>query len=144
MKNIRIILILGILSILISGCKDGAVKRDIEISCDDFNQQTSITDSLTIDSGELIKIKLCSNPSTGFQWSEMPENTRPEILAQDSHEFSLLGDSSTPLPPGTPGMEIWTFKTQEKGQSQLFFSYSRHWEGGEKGVWTYTLNVTVQ
>jgi predicted secreted protein len=129
---------------LIAGCGGGASDRDIEISCDDFYEETFITDSLTIDSGEQITIKLCSNPSTGFEWSDMPENTHPEVLSQDNHDFAIQGDNSKPLPPGTPGMEIWTFKALEKGQTQLFFEYSRNWEGGEKGAWTYTLNVTVQ
>jgi len=144
MKTLRTILILGTVSILISGCGSRKSIQEVAVACEEFNQQAFIEDSLTLNSGEEITIKLCSNPSTGFQWSEIPENDNTEVLTQSSHDFLIQGDKGTPLPPGTPGCEVWTFTTQDTGQSQLYFEYSRNWEGGEKGIWTYTLNLTVQ
>ena len=144
MKIIRNSLILGILVILISGCGGGTSAGILEISCDDFTQEPFITDSITVNSGEEITIKLCSNPSTGFQWSETPEISHPDVLSQDSHDFIIEGKNGTPLPPGTPGQQVWTFTAKTPGQSQLNFDYSRNWEGGEKGVWTYTLDITVK
>ncbi len=144
MKTLKTILILGLITIAISGCGGEKPGQSLEIGCDQFNEAAFITDSLTVNSGEEITIKLCSNPSTGFQWSETPENSHPEILSQDSHDYQIEGDNGTPLPPGTPGVEIWTFTAQTAGQSQLYFEYSRDWEGGEKGVWTYTVDITVQ
>lgn len=140
----KIGLILGIMVLLVSGCGGEPSAGIIEISCDEFTQRQSISDSLIIDSGQEITIKLCSNPSTGFEWSGSPENTNPSILTQDNHEFLIQNENGTPLPPGTPGQQVWTFSTASAGQSQLYFEYSRNWEGGEKGVWTYTLKVTVQ
>jgi predicted secreted protein len=144
MKIIKIILILGVVSTLISGCGAGKSALDVEISCGEFEQEAFITNNLTINSGEEFAVKLCSNPSTGFQWSENPGNNNPEILSQSSHDFSIEGDNGSPLPPGSPGCEIWTFTTEATGTSQLTFDYSRNWEGGEKGIWTFTLDVTVQ
>ena len=143
-KTLRTILILGAISILLIGCGGKESIREIGIGCEEFNQQAFLEDSLTVNSGEEITIKLCSNPSTGFQWSEIPENVNTEILSQISHDFLIQGDYGTPLPPGTPGFEIWTFTAQDKGQSQLYFEYSQNWEGGEKGIWTFTLDLTVQ
>lgn len=144
MKTIKLILILGAISILISGCGGDQSAQSLEVSCDEFNQEPFLADSITINSGDEITIKLCSNPSTGFQWSEEPENSNPEILSQTSHDYMIQGESEDPLPPGTPGIEIWTLTTKDPGQSQLYFEYSRNWEGGEKGTWTYTLDVTVK
>ena len=144
MKITKIILILGAVSVLISACGAGKSALGVEISCGEFDQEAFITENLTINSGEEFTVKLCSNPSTGFQWSEMPENANPEILSQSSHDFSIQGDNGTPLPPGTPGFEIWTFTANGTGQVQLYFEYSRNWEGGDKGIWTVTLDVTVQ
>jgi predicted secreted protein len=45
---------------------------------------------------------------------------------------------------GAPGNEVWTFQALQAGASTVAFSYSRSWEGGEKGVETLTLNVTVK
>ena len=89
MKTIRNLLLVGILSILIAGCGREKSTRIIEVYSEQFNQDPFITDSPTIDTGEQITIKLCSNPSTGFQWSEIPENTQPEILYQDSHDYLI-------------------------------------------------------
>ena len=144
MKYLKTILFLAMITILISGCGGGKSAGNLEVSCDEFNQAPIITDSITVNSGEEITIKLCSNPSTGFQWSETPENSHPAILSQDSHDYQTEGENGTPLPPGTPGQEVWTFTAKASGQSQLYFEYSRNWEGGEKGVWTYTLDITVK
>ena len=137
-------LILGIVVLWISGCAGEPSAELIEISCDEFTQKESISDSLIMDAGQEITIKLCSNPSTGFEWSETPENTHPSILFQAGHEFLIQNENGTPLPPGTPGQQVWTFSAVSAGQSQLYFEYSRNWEGGEKGVWTYRPEVTVQ
>ena len=144
MKTLRTILILWAVSILITGCGSRKSIQEIEIGCEEFNQHAFIEDSLILNSGDKISVKLCSNPSTGFQWSEISENVNTEILSQTSHDLLIQGDSGTPLPPGTPGFEIWTFTAQNTGQSQLYFEYSQNWEGGEKGIWTFTLDLTVQ
>lgn len=144
MKTLRTIMLLGTISFLIAGCTSEKPSPTIEVSCDEFNQDAFRTDNLTVDSGQLITIKLCSNPSTGFAWSEMPEFNGPEILSQESHAYSIQEENGTPLPPGTPGIETWTFTAVSTGESQLVFEYSRNWEGGEKGVWTFTLDITVK
>lgn len=144
MKLIRTVLILGAIAFLIYGCGGEKSARTVKIGCDEFTQNPFIIEYITINSGEDIIIELCSNPTTGFQWSENPDNTNPKILSQESHDFLIQGEEGSSLPPGTPGYEIWRFTGKDPGQSQLYFEYSRNWEGGEKGVWTYTLLVTVQ
>ena len=46
--------------------------------------------------------------------------------------------------PGTPGEEQWTFKATGEGTTQISMEYSRPWEGGEKGEWTFVLTVIVK
>ena len=88
-------------------------------------------------------MKLCSNPNTGFQWSEEAQISDSVILKQEDHKF--IGPESKPLPPpGTPGQEIWNFKALKQGSSEVYLEYKRPWEGGEKGEWTCTINVTVK
>jgi predicted secreted protein len=47
-----------------------------------------------------------------------------------------------PPPPGTPGQEVWTFNALKAGESTISLDYS--WLGGEKGEWTFVLNVVVE
>ncbi len=96
---------------------------------------------LEVQVGETFEVKLCSNPTTGFQWSEEAQISAPAVLQQEDHNF--IGPESEP-PPGTPGQEVWTFEALKQGSSEIYLEYSRPWEGGEKGEWTCTVNVIVK
>lgn len=83
---------------------------------------------------------LCSNPTTGFQWSESAKISDQTMLRQAAHKFvPPEGDV-----PGAAGQEVWTFKAPKKGTATLSMEYSRLWEGGEKGEWTFKLTVVVK
>jgi inhibitor of cysteine peptidase len=119
-----------------------------QVSCDDFMSQKNVASEITISDYEnygqvALTIILCSNPTTGFSWSENAQISDTSILKQVSHEF-IGPESEPPPPPGTPGQEIWTFEALKAGTSSISLEYSRPWEGGEKGEWTYTLTVTVK
>jgi predicted secreted protein len=45
---------------------------------------------------------------------------------------------------GASGNQVWTFEALQKGTTSLTMEYGRPWEGGEKGVWTFELTVTVK
>jgi inhibitor of cysteine peptidase len=91
----------------------------------------------------LFWVTLCSNPTTGFQWPEKAQISDTTVLEQKDHKF-IGPESEAPPPPGTPGQEVWTFKTLKEGSSTIFFEYSRPWEGGEKGEWILTVDVIVK
>ena len=117
-----------------------ASSTSINISCDDFGNQPNMTKQLTVSPGNSFTVTLCSNATTGFSWSESAQISDPTIVQQVSHEV---------IPPesgliGAPGNEVWTFKALKKGTSTVSMEYSRPWEGGEKGVWTFNLSVTVK
>ena len=132
------------------GQKDGEESEEettepasIEVSCDDFISTKHISQKIKVNAGDSLKVVLCSNPSTGFQWSETAEISDQNILEQVDHK--LVMPESEPLPPpGTPGQEVWTFEALNKGKSTISLEYSQSWEGGEQGEWTYTLTVTVK
>lgn len=132
------------------GQKDGEESEEettepasIEVSCDDFISTKHISQKIKVNVGDSLKVVLCSNPSTGFQWSETAEISDQNILEQVDHK--LVMPESEPLPPpGTPGQEVWTFSALNKGKSTISLEYSQSWEGGEQGEWTYTLTVTVK
>ena len=140
------ILSLSLISILLIACDsadDQTSKAWAEITCEEFSNNNHLTQSLEVQAGETFELKLCSNPTTGFQWSEDSQISDTTVLKQENHEFFGRESELTP-PPGTPGQEVWTFKALKQGSSTIYLEYSRPWEGGEKGEWTLTVNVLVK
>ena len=132
-------------SMFLVACATSGQKAWVEVSCNEFNDNNHIVQMLEVHLGETetFEVKLCSNPSTGFRWSEEAQISDPAVMQQEDHKF--IGPESKPPPPaGTPGQEVWTFKALKQGSSDIYLEYSRPWEGGEKGEWTCTVNVVVK
>jgi inhibitor of cysteine peptidase len=113
-----------------------------ETYCDEFYNNKHISETIEVNTGDTLVVVLCSNPTTGFRWVEEAQISDTGVLKQVSHEF-IGPESEPPPPPGTPGQEAWTFEVLKEGTSTVSMEYSRPWEGGEKGEWTYTLTVIV-
>jgi inhibitor of cysteine peptidase len=112
----------------------------VTVTCDQFSQNAHIVQNVTAAPGALITVTLCSNPSTGFSWGEQAQISDKEVLKQTSHKTV----AATTSMPGAPGSQVWTFQALKAGAASASFSYSRPWEGGEKNVETFVLNVTVK
>jgi inhibitor of cysteine peptidase len=123
-------------------CSPAPKPGSIQVSCDEFYELPHIRREVSVAVGDTFTVTLCSNPSTGFQW-EAAKISDPGVLEEVDHKFILPG-SEPPPPPGTPGQEVWTFKALKAGESTVSIDYSRPWEGGEKGAWTFVLSVSVQ
>jgi inhibitor of cysteine peptidase len=128
-----------ILSLWLAACTP-ATGTSVNVSCDDFDKQPHISKQMTVATGNTFTVTLCSNATTGFQWSESAQISDQTVVQQTGHE--LMPPENTSL-MGAPGKEIWTFKALKKGTSTITMEYSRPWEGGEKGVWTFNLTVAV-
>jgi inhibitor of cysteine peptidase len=85
-------------------------------------------------------VTLCSNPTTGFQWSKNADIADETVLQQYEHN-SIPPEGTEVI--GTAGKDVWSFKSMKAGTTTISFEYSRPWEGGEKGEWTFELNVVV-
>ena len=118
-------------------------KVSVAVTCDDFMNQKHISKQFEIQTGGSLTVTLCSNPTTGFQWSESAQISDQNVIKQVDHKF-VGPESEPPPPPGTPGQEIWTFKALKEGTSTISMEYSRPWEGGEKAEWTFVLTVMVK
>ena len=138
-KRIILVVTMLIISLLLSSCIVTSRLINVEISCDEFNESPhSIRNEFEVEIGDKITVKLCSNPTTGFQWKY--ETTGEAALMEEDHDFEEPeGDV-----PGAAGIELWTFEAVEKGITEVHMEYSRPWEGGEQGEWTYTMIVTVK
>ena len=125
-------------------CAPPAGNQEIGASCDDFRKASQasavLNERIEIKSGNMLTIKLCSNRTTGFQWTEKANVSDPAILQQIEHRYVAPGAKV----PGAPGDEIWVFKAIKAGNSVVSMEYSRPWEGGEKGIWKYRVSVLVK
>lgn len=130
-------------SLLLVACSPAQKQASIEISCDDFMGVNHISQEVEVSADGTLTVTLCSNPTTGFLWSESAQISDPTVLQQTDHQLVVAG-SEPPPPPGTPGQEVWTLKALKKGTSTVSMEYSRPWEGGEKGARTFILTVVVK
>ena len=113
----------------------------LEVTCEEFQSENHISREIGIPVGGTLMVTLCSNPTTGFQWSESANISDTSVLEQLSHEFiPPQGANQT----GAAGQEVWTFQALSEGDSTVSFEYSRPWQGGEKGEWTFELLVEVE
>jgi inhibitor of cysteine peptidase len=133
------------ISLLVLACSPASEQASVEVPCDDFYENHHIGKEVQVAVGDSFAVDLCSNPSTGFQWSETASISDQTVLQQTDHKHvAPEAKGIKPPAPGTPGKEIWTFKALEKGTSTVSLEYSRPWEGGEKGEWTFNLTVVVK
>ena len=117
----------------------------VGISCDQFADTPDVTEEMEVSTGDEITVSLCSNPSTGFQWSEQAQIEDGSIIEQTGHEYAAAGgQGGKQAAPGTAGSETWTFKALMEGTTTIYLEYSRPWQGGEKAEWTFELKVTVR
>ena len=138
LKTLPVLAILLILLLSVAcGKKPGG--QLIMGSCDAFDSQPHAVQTINIAAGDSFAVVLCSNSTTGFQWSEPAQVSDPSVVQQMDHKL-ISSEGAV----GAPGNEIWTFLVRKKGVTTITFEYSQPWEGGEKGVWTLDLIVVVK
>lgn len=124
-----------------AGRPTASADATVDIGADEFAQTNHASEDIQIAPGGILTVTLGSNPTTGFSWGDTAEIADARILKQTSYE--LVGPDDTNV-VGAGGDEVWTFAAIDRGTTTVSFAYSRPWEGGEKGVWTLDLTVTVQ
>ena len=140
--KLRLITVFALLtlSLWLAACATGTSATSVEVSCDDFGNQPHMSKQINVAAGSTFTVTLCSNATTGFEWSESAQISDTTVTQQTGHEFVAPETSLV----GAPGKEVWTFKALKDGTSTISMEYSRPWEGGEKGEWTFDLNVVVK
>lgn len=138
-SRIIALLIIIVLTLPLLSCVVTSRDIHVEISCDDFTENpTSMRNDFEMQIGDKLYVELCSNRSTGFEWSyEMSGDTS---VKEEDHDFAAPeGDV-----PGAPGKETWTFESIDEGITEIFMGYSQPWDGGEKQEWTYRITIKVE
>jgi len=79
-----------VLTITMLSCFVTSHDIHVDISCDDFMENpTSIRNDFTMEIGDKLYIELCSNPTTGFEWSY--EMSGDVAVKEEDHDlYSLI------------------------------------------------------
>jgi predicted secreted protein len=137
--KVMLLPMIPVVLLALSSCIVTSRLTNVEISCDEFAESPhSIRNEFQVEVGDKITVKLCSNPTTGFQWDY--EMTKEDVLKEEDRDFEEPEGDVT----GAAGIDVWTFEAVEKGTTEVQMEYSQPWEGGLKAEWTYTITVTVE
>ena len=139
--KLKLILICAMVALSLSLFSCTSKQASLEITCDKFMEYQHFTWEVKVNTGDSVIVTLCSNPTTGFQWSESAQISDQTILQQTGHRFE--GPEAENIIGGA-GKEIWTFKALKKGTSTISMEYSRPWEQGVEPAKTFTLTVIVK
>lgn len=76
------------------------------------------TQLITAGAGETFELVLPSNPSTGYRWEILPE--LDENIVQFVEQDYV---SEQPVLAGSGGVEVWTFRTVNTGDTTVVLGY---------------------
>ena len=94
--------------------------------------------TVTIKMGDVLEVRLNSNPTTGYEWY---------LQKQSTALLKLTGQSWTQPPPdhvGAPVVQILDFAPTAKGTGVLLLHYVRSWEPPDPNEEQYSLHLTIE
>jgi len=94
--------------------------------------------TVEIKMGDVLEVRLNSNPTTGYEWY---------LQKQSTALLKLTGQSWTQPPPdhvGAPVVQILDFAPTAKGTGVLLLHYVRSWEPPDPNEEQYSLHVTIE
>ena len=88
--------------------------------------------------GDVLEVQLTSNPTTGYEWSVMPQST--PLLKLTSSSQTKPSQSGV----GRPITQMFKFQAAGKGSGVLLLHYVRSWEKPAADEQQFKLNVTIE
>lgn len=143
----KMILTMAMIGLLLTTVACAAVNAEertnemkVTITIDELVNNNHIEKQVDIAAGDTLTVTLGSNPTTGFSWDDNAQVSDEFVLNQTNHEYHAPDTDVL----GAAGNDEWTFKALKAGETTVKLEYSRPWEGGEKGEWTFNLTVKVK
>lgn len=90
--------------------------------------------TVTINEGESILVRLPQNPSTGYSWEI---STSPGLIISQNYLESVNSV------PGAPNYQVWILTATKKGPATFKAYYRRPWEPALLTDTNYTLIVNA-
>lgn len=110
------------------------------IGCEEFEAEPAAVRSVDLTAGTSLVMSLCSNPTTGFRWSE-PSSSDPAVASVSGWVFEAPVTEGGMT--GVAGTEHVTIAADATGAAVITASYDQPWDGGQKGAWILELTVNV-
>jgi inhibitor of cysteine peptidase len=77
--------------------------------------------------GDILLVQLPANPTTGFLWS-VSHSKAGVVNEQGESQYQRSSQGQNMV--GAGGMEVWRYRAERAGRTDLTFSYARPWEKG--------------
>ena len=135
--RILLIIVLGICMLLMSSCTTSH-DFSLVVTCEDFEDNPNNESEFTLKVGDKIRIELCANPSTGYEWDY--KMTEDHIVMEEDHDY----DEPEGDVVGAAGTEFWTFEAVNSGNTEIRMEYTPPGTGSTKDPWTLVMIVTVE
>jgi inhibitor of cysteine peptidase len=110
----------------------------LTIDCSAFAAVPAQADGIQLGVGGVLVVTLCSNASTGYSWSD-PTISDASVLST----FAMPAEPAASMLPGAAGTQSFGFRAETAGSASVQISYDQPWSGGQKDVWTLSLDITV-
>ena len=79
------IFVMLIMTLSMFSCAVTSHDYNVEISCDEFRASNHRSGEFDVEVGDKIRLELCSNQTTGFQWDY--ETTRENIVKLEDQDY---------------------------------------------------------
>lgn len=98
--------------------------------------------TLKIKVGDVIRVKLKSNRTTGYSWAIVSGKTDAKVLKADEIEYAV--DEHPAGMVGVGGNDFCTFTALAPGKTDISLGYARPWEKDKEPAQTFKLTVEVE
>lgn len=98
------------------------------VACQTTVKHEATPSDYIVRNGEVFKIELKSNPTTGYHW--VMENSAEVNLVDSLSDIYTQDEKSNENVVGSGGTQTFQFKATRKGIDTLSFIYVRPWEVG--------------
>lgn len=94
---------------------------------------------ITVSQGRTFEVRLEQSGGTGYLW---------QIVNLDETHLKVLESSAVPLKTGrivgAPLLKTWKIKAVKAGQTDLRIVLYRPWEGAQKAVGSFQVNIQIR
>ena len=113
-----------------------AASKTYEMTRDDNGK------TLKVKVGDVVSVKIRSNPTTGYSWAQIAGKTDEKVLKSNGGEYKV--DEHPAGMVGVGGSETWTFTALAPGKTDISLGYARPWEKDKEPAQTFKLTVEVE
>jgi predicted secreted protein len=88
--------------------------------------------------GSVLRVELPGNAGTGYNWS---------VEASGAPYLKLMSQATQPVgkpQPGSPVMQVWHFKAEKPGATEIKMAYYRPWEGVAKAGDHFFIKIRIE